>query len=76
MNLVDFGEPTSILDHENLGCTQRECKPNRIIVDEHKEIFESRISAAATAKLPGCEKPHAKNCRVVIRCGRTREKVR
>ena len=23
---VDLGEPTSFLDHENLGCTQRQCE--------------------------------------------------
>ena len=35
MKLVDLGEPTSFLDHENLGCTQRECKSNEGIVDEY-----------------------------------------
>ena len=25
---VDLDEPTSLLDNVNLGCTQRECKPN------------------------------------------------
>ena len=34
MKLVDLGEPTSFLDHVHLGCTQRECKPNEIIIDE------------------------------------------
>ena len=28
MKNVDLDEPTSLLDHVNLGCTQRECKPN------------------------------------------------
>ena len=28
MKLVDLGEPTSLLDHVHLGCTQRECGPN------------------------------------------------
>ena len=28
VKLVDLGEPTSFLDHEYLGCIQRECKPN------------------------------------------------
>ena len=23
---VDLGEPTSFMDHENLGCTQRQCE--------------------------------------------------
>ena len=50
----------TFLDHVYLGCTQRECKPNKNIHDQYREIFESRISAAATEKLPGWEKPHAK----------------
>ena len=60
MKLVDLGEPTFFLDHEYLGCTQRECKPNESIDDQHREMFESQISATATEKLPGWEKPHAK----------------
>ena len=32
MKLVEFGEPTSFLDHVYLGCTRRECKPNELIV--------------------------------------------
>ena len=31
---VDLGDPTSFLDHLYLGCTQRECKSNQIIVEE------------------------------------------
>ena len=53
---VDLDEPTSFLDHEKLGCTQRECKPNEIIIEENTKMFESRISAGATEKLPGWEK--------------------
>ena len=48
MKLVDLGKPTSFLDHENLGCTQRECEPNEDAVNQNREIFESRITAAAT----------------------------
>ena len=60
MKNVDLDEPTSFLDHVSLGCTQRECKPNEIIIEQHREMFDSRISATATEKLPGWEKPHAK----------------
>ena len=42
-----------------LGCTQRECKVNENVTDQDREMFESRISAAATEKLPGCGKRHA-----------------
>ena len=31
---VDLDEPTSILDHAYLGCTQRECKSNEIIIEQ------------------------------------------
>ena len=53
MKLVDLGEPTSFLDHVYWGCTQRECKPNEISVEEFSKMFESRISAGATERLPG-----------------------
>ena len=45
MKNVDLGNTTSFLDHENMGRTQRECKPNEIIIEQYKETFESRISA-------------------------------
>ena len=32
----------------------------KLLFEQHKEMFESRISAGATEKLPGWEKPHAK----------------
>ena len=59
MKNVDLDEPTSFLDLVYFGCTQRECKSNKI-VEEYRNMFESRISAGATEKLPGREKPHAK----------------
>ena len=49
---VDFGEPTAFLDHEKLGCSQRECETNNDIVDNFRSMFESRISAGAHEKLP------------------------
>ena len=42
---VDLGEPTSFLDHVYLGCTQRQCETSKDIVDNHRAMFESRISA-------------------------------
>ena len=59
MKNVDLDEPTSFLDHVYLGCTQRECKPNEIIIEDFSKMFESQIFAGATEKLPGWEKPHA-----------------
>ena len=60
VNNVGLDEPTSFLDHVFLGCTQRECKPNKILLRSTEKMFESRISPGATEKLPGREKPHAK----------------
>ena len=59
MKNVDIDEPTSFLDHACLECTQRECKPNETIIEQFWKMFESRISAGATDKLPGWEKRHA-----------------
>ena len=77
---VDLGEPTSFLDHENLGCTQRRCETRKHIVDNKRTMFESRISAGATEKLPCSEPPsistcaydmegHAKKCGTILRIG-------
>ena len=49
---VDLGEPTSFLDHVYLECTQRQCEISKDIVDNYRAMFESRISAGATEKLP------------------------
>ena len=60
MKLVDLGEPTSFLDHVYLGYDQRECKSNESVIEEHKKMFESRVSAWATEKSPGWEQSIAK----------------
>ena len=52
---VDLGEPTSFLDHVYLGCTQRQCQISKDIVDIYRTMFESRISAERTKKLPYSE---------------------
>ena len=49
---VDLGEQTSFLDHVYLGCTQRQCPISKNIVDNYRTMFESRISAGRTEKLP------------------------
>ena len=59
MKNVDTDEPTSFLDHVSLGCTQRECKPHETIIEQGTKMFESRIVAGATEKLPGWQKPNA-----------------
>ena len=60
MKKVALDEPTSFLDHLFLGCTQRECKPNEIILEEYTKMFESRISGGATEQFSGWKKLHAK----------------
>ena len=76
MKNVDLDEPTSFLDHVYLGYTQRECKPKETIIEQFTQMFEFRISAGATEKLPGPEKLHAKNRGLVLRHGRTCSKMR
>ena len=49
---VDLGEPTSFLDHVCLGCTQQQCETSKDTVDNYRTMFESRISAGRTDKLP------------------------
>ena len=69
----DMGEPTSFLHHVHLTCTQRQCEISKNIVGNNRTIFESRISAGATEKLPCSEnlrisswsydmEGHAKKC--------------
>ena len=68
-----LGEPTSFLDHVYLGSTQRQCEISKDIVDNYRTMFESRISAGGTEKLPCSEnirisswfydmEGHAKKC--------------
>ena len=52
---VDLGEPTSFLDHVHLECTQRQCQVSKDIVENYRAMFESRISAGGTEKLPYSE---------------------
>ena len=62
MKDVDLGDPTSILHHVYLGCTERECKISKDIVQNLKSMFESRFLAGAIEKLPqtkATEKPDA-----------------
>ena len=71
--VVDLGEPTSFFDHVYLGCTQRQCEISKDVVDNCRTMFESRISAGRTEKLPYSEnfrfsswsydmEGHAKKC--------------
>ena len=59
MKDVDLGEPTSCLDHVYLGCTQRECQISKDIVDNYRNMFESKISAGVKENLPVSEKSDA-----------------
>ena len=70
---ADLGEPTSFVDHVFLGCTQRQSEISKDILDNYRTMFESRISAGRTGKLPCSEnfrisswsydmEGHAKKC--------------
>ena len=48
---VDLEEPTSLLDHQDLGCTQRQCQISKDIVGNYRTMFKSWISARRTEKL-------------------------
>ena len=48
---VDLGEPTSLLDHVYLGCTQRQCEISNDILDNYRTMFESRISAGESGEI-------------------------
>ena len=56
---IDLGDPTSFLDHVDLGCTQRECQTSKDIVDNSRNMFESKISPGAIDKLHHSEKLRA-----------------
>ena len=58
MRQVDLEEPTPLLDQVFLGCTQRECKSNRKIVEENKNLLESFISASTIRQSHGWERSH------------------
>ena len=55
MKDVDLGEPTTFLDDVYLDCTQRQCEISKAIFDNYRTVFESRISAGASEKLPCSE---------------------
>ena len=55
---IDLGKPTSFLDHVYFRCTQRQCEISKDIVDNYRTMFESRISAGGTEKLPYSENFH------------------
>ena len=59
---VDLGEPTSFLDHKNLGCTQRQCLTSKDTVDNYRTMFESRISVVGVEKLPFTQNLRISSC--------------
>ena len=70
---IDLGQRTSFLVPLFLGCTQRQCEISKDNVHNYITMFESRISAERTEKLPYSEnfctfswshdmEGHAKKC--------------
>ena len=60
MKLVDLGEPTSFLDHVYLGCTQRECKPNETVLEEHRKCSNHKFLLEQLKSLRSWDEPHSK----------------
>ena len=71
--LIWENQHLSLIIHVYLGCTQRQCEMSKDIVANYRTMFESRISAGATEKLPCSEnlrisswsygmEDHAKKC--------------
>ena len=52
---VEAGETTPFLDHVYLRCSQRQCETRKHIVDTYRTMFESKMSAETTEKLPSSE---------------------
>ena len=75
MKNVDPDEPTSFLDHVYLGCTQRECKPNEIIVKEYRTCSNHEF-LLEQPKITRVGETSSNNGRVVLRHGRTCSKLR
>ena len=63
MKQIDFEKPSQSLDQVYLGCTQREKKLNKSVIEEHKHMFESRTSARTIERLPGSGDVNAKRQR-------------
>ena len=59
MQEVDLGEPTSPIDRVYLGCTQRECKTSEDIVNNYRDLFDTRMAAGAVEELLYSEKSDA-----------------
>ena len=71
MKDIDLGEPTSFLDHVYLGCTQRQCDISKDIVENYRDLFESRMSAGDKDKLRYAEKSEAVQQSVTCRLIKT-----
>ena len=76
MKHVDLEKPTTILDQVYLRCTQRECKPNKNLVDEYRKKFASRISGGPTEKATLFREKWCKCYCVVLLYERTCEEMR
>ena len=70
---VDLGEPISLLDHEDLGCTQRQCEISKDTVDITEPCLNREFPRGGTEKLQYSEnlrisswthdmEGHAKKC--------------
>ena len=76
MKNVDIDETTSFLDRENLGCTQRECKPNETIIEEYRENVRITNFCWRNWKITREGQTSRANCSAVLRHVRICSKMR
>ena len=73
---VDFDEPSPLLEQVYLGCTRRECKTSKRIVEANRHIFESFLSANTVKSLPGRERSIIDTVHGSYSMDRTRKEMR
>ena len=61
MKNVDVEEATSFLDHVDLGCTQRECKPNEKTIEQVPQDVWVPFFCWSNRKITRMGKNRAKN---------------
>ena len=76
MTLKWLERSSSFLDHENLGCTQRECKPNERILSEYRRNVRITNFCWSNWKITRVGKASRKDGGVVLRHGRARSNMR
>ena len=69
MKNVVLDEPTSFLDQVYLGCTQRECKPNEIIIEQNRGMLEEEEELESVGELSKISSQIVQKCLCLTRIG-------